>query len=137
VERYDPGRGVRFSTFETYRIRGRILNALHRERPLVLADGTEGEDQSLIERVPDLGAAARLAGVEDALLVEQIVAAIDRLPERERRIVRAMISKQEEPRRIADELRISISHFYRLQKQAVHRIQAHLMPAPHGVRAQG
>jgi RNA polymerase sporulation-specific sigma factor len=136
VERYDPGRGVRFSTFATYRIRGRILNALHRERPLVFADGIEAED-SLIERVPDLGAAERLAGVEDALLVEQIVAVIDRLPRREQRIVRAMISRQEEPRRIADELRISLSHLYRLQKQAVHRIQAHLMPAPHGMRAQG
>jgi RNA polymerase sporulation-specific sigma factor len=137
VERYDPGRGVRFSTFATYRIRGRILNALQRERPRVFADGIEAEDQSLIERVPDLGAAERLAGVEDALLVEQIVAAIERLPQREQRIVRAMISRQEEPRRIAGELRISISHLYRLQKQAVHRIQAHLMPAPQGMRAQG
>jgi RNA polymerase sporulation-specific sigma factor len=137
VERYDPGRGVRFSTFATYRIRGRILNALHRERPLVFADGIEAEDTSLIERVPDLGAAERLAGVEDALLVEQIVAVIDRLPRRDQRIVRAMISRQEEPRRIADELRISLSHLYRLQKQAVHRIQAHLMPAPQGMRAQG
>jgi RNA polymerase sporulation-specific sigma factor len=137
VERYDPGRGVRFSTFATYRIRGRILNALHRERPLVSPDGIGAEDPSLIERVPDLGAAERLAGVEDALLVEQIVAVIDRLPRREQRIVRAMISRQEEPRRIADELRISLSHLYRLQKQAVHRIQAHLMPAPHGMRAQG
>jgi RNA polymerase sporulation-specific sigma factor len=137
VERYDPGRGVRFSTFATYRIRGRILNALHRERPLALADGIEAEDQSLIERVPDLVAAERLAGVEDALLVEQIVAAIDRLPKREQRIVRAMISKEEEPRRIADELRISISHLYRLQKQAVQRIQAYLMPVPRGMRAEG
>src|SRR5579864_6107216 len=59
VERYDPGRGVRFSTFATYRIRGRILNALQRERPRVFADGIEAGDQSLIERVPDIGAAER------------------------------------------------------------------------------
>jgi len=137
VERYDPRRGVRFSTFATYRIRGRILNALHREPRFASADGVEGEDEFLIERVPDLSAAARLAGVEDALLVEQIVAAIERLPEREQRIVRAMISREEEPRRIAGELRISLSHLYRLQKQAVHRIQASLMPAPRGMRAQG
>jgi RNA polymerase sporulation-specific sigma factor len=135
VERYDPGRGVRFSTFATYRIRGRILNALHRERPRASA-AVGGEDEVLIERVPDLGAADRLAGVEDALLVEQIVAAIERLPEREQRIVRAMISKEEEPRRTADELRISLSHLYRLQKQAVHRIQAYLLP-PRGMRAEG
>ncbi len=137
VERYDPDRGVRFSTFATYRIRGRILNALHRERPLASAAAVEGEDEALIERVPDLGAADRLAGVEDALLVEQIVAAMERLPEREQRIVRAMISKEEEPRRIADELRISLSHLYRLQKQAVQRIQASLLPPRRGMRAEG
>ncbi len=136
VERYDPGREVRFSTFATYRIRGRILNALHRERPRAAA-ADEGEDEALIDRVPDLGAADRLAGVEDALLVEQIVAAMERLPEREQRIVRAMITKEEEPRRIADELRISLSHLYRLQKQAVHRIQASLLPPARGVRAEG
>jgi RNA polymerase sporulation-specific sigma factor len=136
VERYDPGRGVRFSTFATYRIRGRILNALHRERPRAAA-ADEGEAEALIDRVPDLGAADRLAGVEDALLVEQIVAAMERLPEREQRIVRAMITKEEEPRRIADELRISLSHLYRLQKQAVHRIQASLLPPARGVRAEG
>jgi RNA polymerase sporulation-specific sigma factor len=137
VERYDPDRGVRFSTFATYRIRGRILNALHRERPIPSAEAADGEADTLIERVPDLGAADRLAGVEDALVVEQIVAAIERLPEREQRILRAMISKQEEPRRIAGELRISLSHLYRLQKQAVQRIQTYLMPAPRGVPAQG
>jgi RNA polymerase sporulation-specific sigma factor len=136
VERYDPDRGVRFSTFATFRIRGRILNALHRERTRAAA-AVEGEDEALIERVPDVGAADRLAGVEDALLVEQIVAAMERLPEREQRIVRAMISKEEEPRRIADELRISLSHLYRLQKQAVQRIQASLLPPSRGMRAEG
>lgn len=137
VERYDPDRGVRFSTFATYRIRGRILNALHRERPRASAEGADGEAEALIERVPDPDAADRLAGVEDAMVVEQIVAAIERLPPREQRILRAMISKQEEPKRIAGELRISLSHLYRLQKQAVGRLQAHLMPAPRGMRAPG
>ena len=131
VERYDPGRGVRFSTFAAYRIRGRILNALDRERALPVVEGSEGE------LVQDLGAADRLARVEDATVIEQIAAAIGRLPEREQRILRAMISREKEPRRIAGELRISLSHLYRLQKQAVQRLQAHLMPTVPGARAQG
>ena len=136
VERYDPSRGVRFSTYATYRIRGRILNALHRERSVPSIEGAEGDDQTIIERVPDLGAADRLAGVEDAMLVHQIIGAIERLPEREQRVLLALISKREEPRRVAGELRISLSHLYRLQKQAVQRVQAYLMPAPGGAGAQ-
>lgn len=135
VERYDPGRGVRFSTYATYRIRGRILNALHRERAVPSMEGAE-DDLALIERVPDLGAADRLAGVEDAMLVRQINEAIERLPEREQRVLRALISKREEPRRVAGELRISLSHLYRLQKQAVQRVQAYLMPAAESAAAQ-
>src|SRR2546428_12051221 len=41
VERFDPTRAVRFSTFATYRIRGRVLNSLRRIRPL--ADSLEQE----------------------------------------------------------------------------------------------
>jgi RNA polymerase sporulation-specific sigma factor len=137
VERYDPNRGVRFSTYATYRIRGRILNALHRERSVPSVDGAEGEDLALIERVPDLGAADRLAGVEDAMLVQQIVEVIARLPEREQRVLRALISKREEPRRVAGELRISLSHLYRLQKHAVQRVQAYFAPAARGAGVQG
>jgi RNA polymerase sporulation-specific sigma factor len=136
VERYDPGRGVRFSTYATYRIRGRILNALHRERSHPSMEGAEREDLALIERVPDLGAADRLAGVEDAMLVRQINEAIERLPVREQRVLRALISKREEPRRVAGELRISLSHLYRVQKQAVQRVRAYLMPAAESAAAQ-
>lgn len=135
VERYDPTRGVRFSTFATYRIRGRTLNALNRERPVASADGLTEMSEVLLERVQDQGAADSLAHVEDVVVAEQVAALIDRLPMRERRILRAMFLK-EEPRRIAGELRISLSHFYRLQKQAVQRIQAYLMPVSSGVRAQ-
>ncbi|HLW59774.1 MAG TPA: sigma-70 family RNA polymerase sigma factor [bacterium] len=136
VERFDPARGVRFSTFATYRIRGRMLNALHRERTVGIIDGGgESSDEALLERVQDPEAAERLARVEDGVVAEQVAAAIDRLPTRERRILRAMFLK-EEPRRIAGELRISLSHFYRLQKQAVQRIRASLTLVPPGARAQ-
>jgi RNA polymerase sporulation-specific sigma factor len=137
VERFDPARGVRFSTFATYRIRGRILNALHRDRPAAMAEGlSAGAETAAWERIQDLGAADSLAHVEDAVVVEQVLAAIDRLPRRERQILRASFLREEEPRRIAGDLRISLSHFYRLQKQALQRIQAHLMPAPPEMQAQ-
>ncbi|HEV2358931.1 MAG TPA: sigma-70 family RNA polymerase sigma factor [bacterium] len=127
VERFDPDRGVRFSTFATYRIRGRILNALRRERGRTadLEDTSES-----FARIPDPAAADALASVEDGVLVRQIVSAIDGLPARERRILRGAFLAAEEPSRIAGELKISLSHFYRLQQQALRRIRDTLMPAP-------
>jgi RNA polymerase sporulation-specific sigma factor len=137
VERFDPGRGVRFSTFATYRIRGRILNALRRERPAMSVEASRGgeADDSLLERLADPVAADRLSAVEDGVLLQQILTVIDRLPRRERRILHGSFLHEEEPRRIAGELRISLSHFYRLQKNALARIQELIAPA--GLRAQG
>jgi RNA polymerase sporulation-specific sigma factor len=134
VERFDPRRGVRFSTFATYRIRGRILNALRRELGRPQPDVEDAADS--LARVADGAAADALASVEDALLVRQIVSAIGGLPARERRIVSGAFLAAEEPARIADELKISLSHFYRLQQQGLRRIREMLAP-PLRVRHAG
>jgi RNA polymerase sporulation-specific sigma factor len=136
VERYDHERTVRFSTFATYRIRGRMLNALERERRAGAERAGEA-DVAAADGVADPGAADRFGDVEDALLVEQIVKAIARLPERDRRIVRALIYKEEPPRRLAGDLRISLSHLYRLHHQLVQRLQSHVAPAASEGRAAG
>lgn len=131
VERFDPDRGVRFSTFATYRVRGRILNALRRER----GRGHDVDAADALAQTPDPAAADALASVEDAVLVRQIVSAIDRLPARERRILVGAFLAAEEPGRIADELKISVSHFYRLQQQALRKIRDMFAPPlrPHPV----
>jgi len=68
--------------------------------------------------------------------VHQIAAAIDRLPdERERRILRGQFLRAEEPRRIARDLSISLSHFYRLQKHALQRLREAIAPAGPGFSA--
>ncbi|OFX15602.1 MAG: hypothetical protein A2V59_07370 [Armatimonadetes bacterium RBG_19FT_COMBO_69_19] len=53
----------------------------------------------------------------------QMRQALEMLPERERAILRATYVEAREPRNVAAELRISLSHFYRLQKQAIGRIR--------------
>src|SRR3990170_3507503 len=79
----------------------------------------------------DLEAELSLLRVEDRVLHEQIRAAIAALPGRERAILRAFLSR-ENPREVASVLRISLSHFYRLQKQAIERVRAIIRaPAPH------
>jgi len=48
---------------------------------------------------------------------------IDVLPERERAILHATYVESRAPNRVAAELKISLSHFYRLHKQAIERLR--------------
>ena len=137
VERFDPTRGVRFATFATYRIRGRILNALRRERSAAASlTASAAYSEGSFECLPDLAAADHLAAVEDAVLLQQIADAIDQLPARERRVLRASFFRVEGPKRAASELRISLSHFYRLQKQALARVKGSVTIPSAGLVAQ-
>lgn len=124
VERFDPGRQVRFPTFATYRIRGRVLNALDRVRVEVSLDHVMGmaDDLSPVASLADPAAAAEMGGVENRSVLDSALAAIGRLPPRERAVMEAVVTAKE-ARMIARELRISLSHFYRLQKQATTRLR--------------
>jgi RNA polymerase sporulation-specific sigma factor len=124
VERFDPARGARFSTFATYRIRGRVLNALDRIRVDVSLDQAlaSSDETSPLARLTDSATASALNGVEDRALVAHVLTVIDSLPPRERAVLTAVV-KAREPRQAARELDISLSHFYRLQKQAVDHLR--------------
>lgn len=124
VERFDPDRGVRFSTFASYRIRGRVLNALDRIRTEVSLDQALAahEDQSPLARLADPAAASVLASIEDRAVVDHALAMMEQLPPRERAVLEAVVGAKE-PRRIAEEMHISLSHFYRLQKQATEHLR--------------
>lgn len=125
VERFDHERGVRFSTFATYRIRGRVLNSLRRDWPVEYSLDQDGQGEvPLAARLPDPASDAALAMVEDEAVLAQMRQVIDELPARERTILRATYVEAREPRSVAAELRISLSHFYRLQKQAIERMRA-------------
>ncbi len=130
VERFDPTRGVRFSTFAVYRIRGRMLNAFERRGAEMSLDQLLAEELVPGSALGDLEAELSLARVEDRVLYEQIQAAIAELPGRERAILRAFLTR-EDPREVAGVLRVSLSHFYRLQKQAIERVRVMIRaPAP-------
>lgn len=132
VERFDHERGVRFSTFATYRIRGRVLNSLRRDWTLDYSLDQEGQGElTLGDRLADPASDAALASVEDAVLVGRMHEAIEDLPSRERTILRATYVEAREPRNVAAELKISLSHFYRLHKQALERLRRVVLDDPH------
>lgn len=138
VERFDHRRGVRFSTFATYRIRGRVLNSLRRDHPVEYSLDQEGRgDLSLASRLADPAADAALASIEDAALVLQVRDVIDALPRRERVILQATYVDSRAPHRVAAELRISLSHFYRLHKQAIDRLRRLVLDEPRAHLPEG
>lgn len=132
VERFDHARGVRFSTFATYRIRGRVLNSLRRVGPVEYSLEQDGQgDIALLTRLADPDSDDALAGVEEAAMLVQVRQAIDALPPRERAILRATYVELRAPRQIAADLRISLSHFYRLHKQAIAHMREVVMDDMH------
>ncbi len=135
VERFDHTRGVRFSTFAPYRIRGRVLNMLRRARPMEYS--LELDDQGElppVSRLSDPSSDDAFTVVEEGATLEQVRRAIEDLPVRERTILHATYVESRAPRRIAAELQISLSHFYRLHKQALAHMRALVLDDVHQVR---
>lgn len=128
VETYDYTRGAAFSLFAVYRIRGRILNYLAKEGgdPCVSLDEPQGMDNhSLADGLIDRSAAVAQQ-VEQLYALDQVKAAINRLPLNEQLVLQGVYLDDYEPKQLADTLNISISHIYKLQKQGVRRVRGML-----------
>ena len=129
VENYDPQRGVAFSLFAIHRIRGRMLNYLEKESKTaqVSLDNSwnTAEGISLFESLPDSSLpVAEIA--EQNFLLDQMRAALNRLPNKERLALNSVYLNEQEPRQVASVLQITPSHLSRLQKQGIRRIRGML-----------
>jgi RNA polymerase sporulation-specific sigma factor len=110
-----------------------VLNALRKEKGGVVSLEQElmaQTDLPLATRLSDPGALEALGVVEDAVFLEQALEAIGQLPARERAILHAFFFESKEPQVVAREMQISVSHMYRLQKQAIARVRQILFPPP-------
>lgn len=128
VENYQPDRGVAFSLFATHRIRGRILNYLEREGKLnwVYMDSPVDTEQSTLGETLVDTAAAVSDQAEHNYVLEQLRSAMGRLPEREQVVLSGVYLEDQEPKELADQLNLSLSHIYRLQKQGIRRVRGML-----------
>ena len=129
VENFDPDRGVAFSLFAIHRIRGRMLNYLAKESktrqysldtPCTEADGLTVADTLTDGSLP----VAEIA--ERNFLLEQMRAAMDRLPAKERLALSGVMLQEREPCQVASSLQISPSHLSRLQRQGIRRVRGML-----------
>ena len=112
VDRFDPDRDLKFATYACHRIRGQMLNMLERSErraPIPVPD-------EWLEVDPE-------PRDEDWLDVAE---SIGRLQGREAEVLSALFFEGKDPKAVADEQRMDVSHVYRLRRSAVARIRAWL-----------
>jgi RNA polymerase sporulation-specific sigma factor len=109
VDRFECERGIKFSTFAWHRIRGQMINMIERSE---LKAPTPVSDE-IIER------AFTQIYNEDNEIWMSVEESIKKLPKRESEIISAIFKDGKDPKEIARELGLDISHIYRLRRNAV------------------
>lgn len=124
TETYDYRRGVAFSLFAVHRIRGRMLNFLKKEENLAIAcidaEGNDGISQK--ELIADT-AASVAEQAEANELSRRVRGALARLPQKERLVLEQVYLQSEDVKDIAEQLNVSASYIYRLQKTGIRRVR--------------
>ncbi|MEP0815144.1 MAG: sigma-70 family RNA polymerase sigma factor [bacterium] len=122
ADRFSPSRGVPFAAFARIAIRGAMIDYLRRVAPVALAseelDAAKFARLSLDDGDP---AVDRLASV---------LAALERLPEKERRVLAGLYLDDRPRSEIAKELGVSGPRVSQIHAKAVRRLRAMLKPAP-------
>ena len=130
VERYDHTRGVAFSLFAYHRVRGRMLSYMEREgekeHTSIDVSVYDGDGQvTLGDLIEDTGPRAADVAEQNVLLAE-VKQAMERLPAKEQLVLSGVYLDDREPKRLAEEMNVSPSHIYRLQKQGIRRVRGML-----------
>ncbi|MGM9579636.1 MAG: sigma-70 family RNA polymerase sigma factor [Anaerovibrio sp.] len=126
IEGFDYSRGVAFSLFASYRIKGRMYNFLKKEGRADVACLEGGSEQlSPLELLADTGVAvAEQVELQEAS--SQLQSAMSRLPEREQMVLEQIYVRCHEVSEVAEQMNLSTSYIYRLQKSGVRRVRGML-----------
>ena len=126
AENYDYTRGVAFSVFAPFRIKGSMVDYLKKSNSRALyLEGDLGSGLTLGETLTSAQASpTELA--ERQLLHEKVTQALGRLPEKEQQVITGMYLEDKTAQSVADAIDISLGHVYRLQKKGVRRIRGML-----------
>ena len=126
AENYDYTRGVAFSVFATFRIKGSMLDYFKKANSGALyLEGDLGSGLTLGEVLASAHASpTELA--ERQLLHEKVAQALERLPEKEQQVITGMYLEDRPAQAVAEAIDVSLGHVYRLQKKGVRRIRGML-----------
>ena len=127
AESFDYGRGVAFSLFATYRIKGSMLNFLKKSSSsgLIYLEEELREGFSWGDVLAMEGAAPSEIA-ERHMLQEKVCLAMNRLPLKEQQVLTGLLVDDATAQQVAETNNISLGHVYRLQKKGVRRIRGML-----------
>ncbi len=114
VDKFEPEREFKFSTYAYHKIHGQIINMLERSEkkaPLPVPDDWLVPDDVYYD------------GEDDWLDVSQ---SISKLEGREAEIVNALFFEGKKPKDVANEKKLDVSHVYRLRRTAIAKIRGWL-----------
>jgi len=115
VDNFEPERSNRFITYAYYKVKGRMANFLQRSEakaPLPVED-------EVLER-PVFDFEADIDRMEWSISLSE---GLERLPERERDIVRSLIVEGRDAEEVASDHGVGISHVYRLRRRAISQLK--------------
>ena len=127
AESYNPSRGVAFSLFASYRIKGCMLNFLKKSSHtgiLYLEDELR-EGYSLADTLAAEGVSPGEIA-ERHYLQEKVNQAMLRLPVKEQQVLTSLLLEDVAAQDVALDQNMSLGHVYRLRKQGVRRIRGML-----------
>ena len=114
VDSFDHNRGIKFSTFAIYHIKGRVLDYLRNGLKQLSFPIEKISFNDLEEKV------------ERQYAFDKIFQHLKELPSKERTIIEGLYLADKKADTIAMEMDISLSYLYRLQKKAIKRLRGKL-----------
>ena len=129
AEHFDYTKGVAFSIFALHRIKGRMIdhlnseygsNTLSLDSEAVAGSGVYWSDMLVSAEVSPSEQAER------AFLSGKVLAAMERLPDKEQLVLSALYLEDKRPIDIAAAINVTTGHVYRLQKKGVRRVRGML-----------
>ena len=130
AETYDWTAGTAFSLYAMHRIRGRMIDFLHKEgmEQLLPSDAQE----NMYGEVPLFDAA--FEDVDKNSLHAAVNHAVNLLPDREKAVIRSIFLDEQTASETAEAMAVSTSYVYRLQKKGIHRLRGMLSRLIHDRR---